>query len=141
MQENGCNKTKKDDFVKDNISTKAKEPGFWREIWQQMRLVFLLLRDPEVPFYLKFLPFLAVVYLFVPVDLVPDFLVGLGQLDDLTILLVGAKIFVELSPQHVVVRHMAQIRESDGYVIDAKVEDAIIIDGDYEPIPESKKDR
>ena len=84
---------------------------------------------------------MAVVYLFVPVDLVPDFLVGLGQLDDLTILLVGAKIFVELSPQHVVVRHMAQIRESDGYVTDAKVEDAIIIDGDYEPIPESKKDR
>ncbi len=134
-------KKQKDDFVKDNISTKAKEPGFWREIWQQMRLVFLLLRDPEVPFYLKFLPFLAVVYLVIPVDLAPDFLIGLGQLDDLTILLVGAKIFVELSPQHVVAKHMAQIRERDGYGADPKVEDAIIIDGDYEPIPESKKDR
>lgn len=135
--------TQKDDSVKadSNISAKAKEPGFWREMWQQLRLVFLLLRDPEVPFYLKFLPFLAVVYLFAPVDLVPDFLVGLGQLDDVTILLVGAKIFVELSPQHVVAKHMAQIRQSDGYVTDAEVEEAIVIDGDFEPVPEKKKDR
>ncbi len=124
-----------------NISAKAKEPGFWREMWQQLRLVFLLLRDPDVPFYLKCLPFLAVVYLFVPVDLVPDFLVGLGQLDDVTILLVGAKIFVELSPQHVVAKHMAQLRQSDGYVTDAEMEEAIVIDGDFEPVPEQKKDR
>lgn len=136
-------RTLKDVSVKaeSNISAKAKEPGFWREMWQQLRLVFLLLRDPEVPVYLKFLPFLAVVYLFVPVDLVPDFLLGLGQLDDVTILLVGAKIFVELSPQHVVARHMAQLRHGDGYVGDAAVEDAIIIDGDVEPSSENKKDR
>lgn len=126
---------------KNNLSAKAKEPGFWREIWQQMRLVFHLIRDPDVPFYLKFLPFLAIIYLFVPVDLVPDFLPGLGQLDDVTILLVGAKIFVELSPQHVVARHMAKIRQDDGYRAEADVADAIIIEGDYEPVPESKKDR
>ena len=87
--------------------------------------------------YLKFLPFLAIVYLFVPVDLVPDFLIGLGQLDDVTILLVGSKIFIELSPAHVVAKHVGRIREQDGYLAEAEasekdVADAIIIEGEFE---------
>ena len=128
----------KDDSVEFRESMKAKDPGFWRDIWQQARLVFALLRDPEVPFYLKFVPFLAIVYLFVPIDLVPDVLIGLGQLDDVTILLVGSKIFIELSPAHVVAQHLDRIREQDGFLVqNEKPEDdiaeAIVIDGEFEP--------
>ncbi len=43
-----------------------KDPGFWRELWQQIRLVFRLVADPEVPFYLKILPFVTVIYLIIP---------------------------------------------------------------------------
>ncbi|MEM7116157.1 MAG: DUF1232 domain-containing protein, partial [Chloroflexota bacterium] len=107
----------KDDSVEFRESMKAKDPGFWRDIWQQARLVVALLRDPKVPFYLKFVPFLAIVYLFVPIDLVPDVLIGLGQLDDVTILLVGSKIFIELSPAHVVAHHLDIIREQDGFLV------------------------
>ena len=128
----------KDDSVEFRESMKAKDPGFWRDIWQQARLVFALLRDPEVPFYLKFVPFLALVYLVVPIDLVPDVLIGLGQLDDVTILLVGSKIFIELSPTHVVARHLDRIREQDGYFVPSEqqedeIADAIVIDGEFEP--------
>jgi uncharacterized membrane protein YkvA (DUF1232 family) len=93
-----------------NISTDRRDPSFWREAWQQARLVFYLLRDPEVPFYLKFVPFVAFLYLLWPFDLLPAI-----PVDDITFLLVGGKVFIELAPQHVVIKHLNAIREKDGY--------------------------
>lgn len=127
------------------LAPKVKEPGFWREMWQQARLVYYLLRDPEVPFYLKLLPFTAVVYFLFPFDLLTDFAPIIGQLDDITALLVGAKIFIELAPQHVVARHMEIIRIQDGYIVDSPVTndltESIIIDGEHEIIVENEKDQ
>lgn len=56
---------------------------------------FALWLDPRVPFQLKLIPVVAVLYLLLPVDLIPDLLVGLGQLDDLAILLLGLRLFVD----------------------------------------------
>ena len=112
----------------DTIAQKRNDPGFFREVWQQARLVYYLLRDPEVPFYLKLLPFTAVIYLLLPLDLVPDMLLGLGQLDDLTALLVSSKVFIEMAPPHVVARHMDQIRANDGLADSDEVNEKIIID-------------
>ena len=117
-------------------TVKEKGPGFWREVWQQTRLVFRLFGDPEVPIYLKFVPFLGLLYVLMPVDLIPDFLLVVGQLDDITALIVGAKVFIELAPPHVVARHMQEIRIQDGYetVIEGEIveelDDSIIIDPD-----------
>jgi uncharacterized membrane protein YkvA (DUF1232 family) len=112
------------------ITAKRKDPGFFREVWQQARLVYYLLRDPEVPFYLKLVPFTAVLYLLWPVDFLPDVFIGLGQLDDLTALLVGAKVFIEMTPPLVVDRYMVLIRVSDCFSAtkDAVVDEKIIID-------------
>jgi uncharacterized membrane protein YkvA (DUF1232 family) len=41
-------------------------------------------------------------YLIFPVDLLPDFIPVLGQLDDLAILALGIKLFIELSPKDIV---------------------------------------
>ena len=127
------------------LTPKVKEPGFWREMWQQARLVYYLIRDPEVPFYLKLLPFTAVLYLLFPFDLLTDFAPIIGQLDDITALLVGAKIFIELAPQHVVARHMEVIRAQDGYVVESIVTDdlkeTIIIDGEHVINVENEKDQ
>ena len=97
------------------LTVRTDEPGFWRELWQQARLIYYLIRDPEVPIYLKVLPFLGFVYLLVPFDLFADVLPFLGQLDDVTALLLTGKVFIELSPQPVVMKHMQTIRELDGY--------------------------
>ncbi len=123
-----------------------KDPGFWRELWQQIRLVFRLVADPEVPFYLKILPFVTVIYLIIPVDLLPDMAPVLGQIDDVAFLLAGSKIFLTLVPPHIVARHMQEIREQDGYltgetaVSDEKspLEDTIIIDSDHEIVFKEK---
>jgi len=112
----------------ETITGNRKDPGFFRELWQQARLVYFLLRDPEVPFYLKLLPFTAVLYLLWPLDILPDVAPFLGQLDDLTALLVGAKVFIELAPAHVVVRYLDQIREEDGFSPLDPVNEKIIID-------------
>lgn len=129
------------------LTPKAKDPGFWREIWQQMRLVYYLLRDPDVPFYLKLLPFTAVLYVLFPFDLLADFAPIIGQLDDVTALLVGSKIFIELAPPAVVARHMHAIREKDGFTVtDSEstlddITEAIIIEGEHELLPDNEKDQ
>ncbi len=139
----------KDEFMnlETALSTRKNEPGFWREIWQQIRLVYYLIRDPEVPIYLKLIPFTAVLYLLWPIDLITDLAPVLGQLDDLTALLVTSKVFVELAPQHIVAKHMDAIREKDGYAAlspqqddsDAELADAIVIDGEHEIVVKKSK--
>lgn len=128
------------------LTTRKKEPGFWREIWQQLRLVIYLVRDPEVPFYLKLLPFAGFAYALFPFDLITDLVPIIGQLDDVTALLVSSKVFVELAPQQVVARHMRRIREQDGYssftdeseladpMSDDDLSEAIVIDVEHELI-------
>ncbi|MEJ2748754.1 MAG: DUF1232 domain-containing protein [Anaerolineae bacterium] len=128
------------------LAPKTKDPGFWREMWQQARLVYYLLRDPEVPFYLKLLPFTAVLYVLFPFDLLTDFAPVIGQLDDITALLVGSKIFIELAPPHVVARHMEAIRAQDGLTAVPPTDtddlsEAIIIDGEHEIVMDNEKDR
>ncbi len=91
----------------------SKSPCFFGELWQQAKLVFQLILDPKVPIYLKALPFAAIAYLIFPFDFLPDVIPGLGQLDDITVLLLGAKVFIELAPQDVVAQYMDRLRSSD----------------------------
>jgi uncharacterized membrane protein YkvA (DUF1232 family) len=87
-----------------------EKQGFLGGLWQQLRLVQKLLLDPEVPIYLKALPIAAVAYLLFPFDFIPDVIPGLGQIDDITILVLGAKMFIEMAPQQVVARHLQSLR-------------------------------
>lgn len=116
----------------EQVRDRAKDPTFWREQLHAVRLIWRLLRDPEVPIYLKVIPLAAVVYLFVPIDLLPDALLGLGQLDDLTILLLGSKAFTNLVPDHLIERHRQDILREDGFYLDDddKLNEAIVIDND-----------
>lgn len=113
------------------LKRRAKDPSFWREQWHNARLVWRLLRDPAVPIYLKCIPFAAVAYLVLPADLVPDLLLGLGQLDDVAILLGASKAFVSMSPQAVVAQHRLAIQQEDGfYLEDHALDESIVINGD-----------
>ena len=76
---------------------------------QQARLTWRLLRDRRVAIWIKAIIPATLVYLISPIDLIPDTLLGLGQLDDLTILLLGAKLFVDLSPASVVRQHLEEL--------------------------------
>jgi uncharacterized membrane protein YkvA (DUF1232 family) len=89
-----------------------------RGIRDQLRLSWRLLRDERVP-ALKFAPpALLALYLVSPVDLIPDFLVGLGQVDDLGVVIAGvllvAKAIPRLAPEHVVAEHLRDMGGMDG---------------------------
>jgi len=80
--------------------------NFFRNLILQARLVWLLMSDPRVPLWLKAMPVGAVAYLFFPVDAIPDVIPVLGQLDDVAVVLLGFRIFIEFCPAHVVEEHM-----------------------------------
>ncbi len=75
----------------------------------RLRLGWRLLRDPRVPAFPKWLlPAGAAIYLFSPIDLIPDIALGIGQLDDLSIIAVALIVVTMLtkwSPQAIVDEH------------------------------------
>ena len=152
MSKKNRNKKQEDQMEANEATlvTRVKDEGFLREILRQARLVWHLLRSPEVPLYLKLLPALAVIYVLIPTDFIPDVLPGIGQLDDLTALLVGAKVFIELAPQEVVARQIQAIRQRSTQATNVDVatekpetfsEDSIIIEGNYQVVEEERTDR
>jgi len=115
------------------LSIDKTDLNFWQEFWSQLRLVWFLFWDRDVPIYLKLLPVLAIIYALSPIDLIPDVIIGLGQLDDLTMLLVGGKVFIELAPPQVVARHLRLMHASKEELAaaeansDPEIIDAIVI--------------
>jgi uncharacterized membrane protein YkvA (DUF1232 family) len=74
--------------------------GLLGEILRQIKAVWQLMIDPQVSLWVKLIPPIAILYLLSPIDLVPDPILGLGQLDDLAVLLIAVKLFIELSSSH-----------------------------------------
>ena len=70
-----------------------------------VKLVWRLTRDPRVPARAKAVLFVLVGYLASPVDLIPDFLPGLGQLDDLVIAAFALDQILNRVPEEVVREH------------------------------------
>jgi len=81
------------------------KPGLLLSIVSHVRLAVRLVREPRVPARLKILPVLVGLYVVWPIDLVPDLLPGLGQLDDLAIVTAGLDLFVRLCPPAAVIFH------------------------------------
>lgn len=80
-----------------------------RGIVDQIRLTWHLLRDPRVPLWAKSIPIIGVLYVLSPIDIIPDFMIGLGQLDDLAIVLGGMRLFAAVVPEHIVEEHRTEI--------------------------------
>ncbi|MBN1661239.1 MAG: DUF1232 domain-containing protein [Anaerolineae bacterium] len=84
--------------------------GFFGGLLKQARLSWRLFKDARVPGWVKLIPIASLLYLLSPVDLLPDMVLpGLGEIDDLAMLLLAAKVFVDLSPPGVVREHLADI--------------------------------
>jgi len=74
-----------------------------------LRLYWRLIKDRRVPFWPKGLVFLALAYVIVPLDLLPDWLVFLGWVDDLILLILALIFLVRSSPPEVVAEHLQQL--------------------------------
>jgi len=74
-------------------------------IKQEVSLYRKVLKDPRTPLIPKILLFLAVGYLFLPFDLVPDFIPVFGQIDDIIIVPLLVYIAVKLIPNEIIDEH------------------------------------
>ncbi|MDQ5840736.1 MAG: DUF1232 domain-containing protein [Chloroflexota bacterium] len=92
-------------------------PGRWRylrtakvllQLPTYARLVWGLARDPRTPLGLKALLIAALVYVVVPIDLIPDVVPILGAADDLTVLLLVLDLFISNAPAAVREEHLAR---------------------------------
>jgi len=109
---------------------------WFEEALRQVRLTWRLLFDDRVPGWLKLIPPITLAYVLSPIDLVPDVMPGLGQLDDLAVLLIGIKAFIELAPRDVVREHLialgAQIQK--WRVVDDEGDDSLeTVVGELDP--------
>lgn len=75
----------------------------------QVRLTWKLLRDSRVPLWVKGTFLASVAYIVMPIDVVPDAIPLLGQIDDLGVLVIGMKLLMDMSPADVVAEHMESI--------------------------------
>ena len=98
-------------------------------------LAWRLFRDGRVPFSSKLILPGGLLYTIFPLDLVPDFIPGLGQLDDITVILVALTMFVRAAPREIVQEHLD--RMSGRYRPPDRTERTVegagtVVDGEYE---------
>jgi uncharacterized membrane protein YkvA (DUF1232 family) len=107
------------------VTSWLERPGLFRMLLSQMRLAIRLLREPRVPLLTKAVPLLAGLYLMSPLDLIPDVIPLLGQVDDLGLILGAITVFLRLCPPTAVAFHGAAIAERRRYGPMLPTEDVI----------------
>lgn len=69
--------------------------------------------DPRVPWWARAVPLLVSVYLVTPLDIIPDFIPVLGQLDDIVIIGVGLWLMLRAIPPGVLEEHLRAAERSE----------------------------
>jgi len=100
----------------------SKNISVLTNLFKQLKLVWLLFRDNRVSLLAKLVLPLSLLYLVSPIDILPDVIVGLGQLDDLSVLLLGMALFVRLCPPGLVDQYRNQLEYGDQEGYDDKDE-------------------
>jgi len=111
--------------------------GWLKEFITQFELAWKLLWDQRVPLTTKLVPLAVLAYLILPFDVLPDAILGLGQVDDIVVLLVGLRMFVSLCPPAVVAEH-DRMHAPEVVVEDWAPDDVDIIDLQVEEPPEGE---
>ena len=95
---------------KASARTKALAARVQKLPWSaRLRLVAALTRDERIPRAVRLIPPLLVLYLAMPIDLVPDFIPVLGQLDDVLVAVVAIGLIVKFAPINVIESHIEQL--------------------------------
>ena len=86
------------------------------------RLILRLMLDRRVPIWSKLIIPLGIIYMLSPFDIIPDFLIGLGWLDDIFAIVATTLLFLLSIPNDILREHLrggrAPSPEQDGNIID-----------------------
>jgi len=97
-------------------------------------LFLRLMLDKRVPLKLKILPVIAVVYLLLPWDFIPDLMPLIGWIDDIVVVILSIGIFFVFGPLSILTRNIGQNRDLNneqpvnGKVVEGKYR--VVDDGD-----------
>lgn len=87
-------------------NTSNKSGGFLDELLLNGQVAWRLYTDPRVSMLLKVaVPVVALLYFIMPIDLLPDFIPVIGQLDEVAIALLLVRMFVALAPSDIVAEY------------------------------------
>lgn len=81
----------------------SKSGSFLEELLLNGQIAWRLYTDPRISLLLKVaVPAAALLYFIMPVDLLPDFIPVIGQLDEVALVLLLIRLFVALAPSDIV---------------------------------------
>jgi len=83
----------------------AAPRGVWKRLCDsllsQVRLVVLLTKHPKLPWPARMVGIAALGYVFSPIQLIPNFIPIVGQMDDVLVLYLAIKLLRKLAPPSV----------------------------------------
>jgi uncharacterized membrane protein YkvA (DUF1232 family) len=92
------------------VNRATRAVGLLFQLPSLLRLYWRLLGDRRVPLWPKAVLVGSLAYVASPVDLLPDLMPVIGQLDDLTLLVLVGRAFLWWCPPDVVAEHMRALR-------------------------------
>ncbi len=75
----------------------VRKKGWLRSLVRDVVVMFSAMRDPRVPWSAKLVGVISVLYVILPVDLIPDFIPVIGWLDDMAALPLASYLFQRLT--------------------------------------------
>ncbi len=87
------------------------------------------MREPHVPGWFKVILPLALLYVASPIDLLPDIIPGIGQIDDLVLLYAALRLFLRVSPASAVAFHQAAIERRQPFT--KMPQSDVVIDAEF----------
>jgi len=113
-------------MAKKQLFNNNQNSGFFQDLILQGKLILRLIADKRVNIFLKAIPIGALLYVILPIDLIPEIaLPVIGYLDDAAIMWMGVSLFLALCPEEVVQEHTAALHKVvPGTWRDAPAQDA-----------------
>lgn len=102
-------------------------------IWRDIKLAARLLREPRVAGWVRAAVPLAVLYVISPVDLLPDFIPGIGQVDDVVLMYAAVRLLIRLAPLAAVEFHRRAIERRQPF--SRMPSSSVVIEADFRREP------
>ncbi len=80
----------------------------WR---QRLSLAVGLVRDPRLPLRVRLLIPAVLLYLVLPLDIIPDFIPVIGALDDILVVLIALRLLLRSVPEALLEEHIARLEQ------------------------------
>ena len=91
------------------ILSSLLRPGLLKALLFDVRLAWRLLREPRVPLLAKAVIPVAALYFVSPIDLLPDIIPVLGEMDDLVVAYGALRMFLNMCPPTAEAFHRAAL--------------------------------